>query len=110
MSWAATLRQWWSELFPVNGYTNHLLNEIEYLRKELAQARIDRDRLQLMLNTVTPAGMMAERASHPQPRPTIVGPPRRKTWMEIEAERYAELDKKAKAAREALESKEQKAA
>lgn len=106
MTWAAVVRAWYDDLFP-SRYTSHLLDEIDYLHKELAQARIDRDRLQLMLNTVTPAGMMAERASHPQPRPTLVGPPRRKTWMEIESQRYAELDK---IRREAQEAKEQKAA
>lgn len=102
-SWAATLRQWWDELFPdhtnqsVERYTNPYREHIEYLQKELAQARIDRDKLQTMLNTVTPAGLMAQRAANPPKRPEPP-PPTMKRWAQIEAERYAQINEMKKKA------------
>ena len=104
MSWASTVKQWWIDLFG-GSYTSHLLEEVSYLRNQLEQARIDNARLQSMLNTVTPAGFLANRAANPPKRPTVVGPPAPKRWAQLEAERYALIDQKAKEAREALAAK-----
>jgi hypothetical protein len=109
MSWTATVRTWWDELFK-SDYTSHLLEEVSYLKNQLEQARIDNAKLQLMLNTVTPAGFLANRAANPPKRPEYTGPPPIKRWAAIEAERYALLDKKAEEARKALAEKESKAA
>jgi hypothetical protein len=104
VSWTQTIREGLHNLFGSN-YTNHLIEEVSYLRTQLEQARIDNAKLQLMLNTVTPAGMLATRAANPPKRPEYTGPPPMKRWAQLEAERYALLEKKAKEAREALETK-----
>jgi hypothetical protein len=92
MTWTGYIRQCWDDLFPKNRYTTHLEDEIEYLRRELAQARLDRDKLQLFLNTVNPAGQILDRKVNPPHKaPVPTGAPV-KRWPQLLAERQAEID------------------
>jgi len=92
MSWASTIRKWYDELFR-NDEVEILKAEIVFLKELVGQQRITVDRLQLMLNSVTPAGFLADRLAHPQPRPTSSAIPTVKRWAQIESERYALIDK-----------------
>ncbi len=90
MSWASITRTWFDELF-YSSHTKHLEAEILYLRNELGQARIDRDKLQLMLNTVNTAGQVLDRKLNPPQRP-ISTVPTIKRWAVLQAERQKEID------------------
>lgn len=73
-----------------------------YLRNELAQARLDKDRLQTMLNDVNVAGTTLYRRDHPPKRPEQVSTPGPKRWATILAEREQEIVENR---RKALEDK-----
>jgi hypothetical protein len=90
MSWTVNLRLGWQQLF-YSRYTQHLEEEICYLRNEIATVRIDKDRLQLMLNEVNPAGEAMRRRENPPKRPEQNAVPGPKRWAQLQDERFAEI-------------------
>lgn len=90
MTWAERVRLWFDQLF-FSSYTRHLENEISVLRNEVAQSHIDNAKLQLMLNSVTPAGLMMARREHPPAKPEPATPAITR-WASVVAERQKEID------------------
>jgi hypothetical protein len=90
MSWATTIRQWWEELF-YSTHIKHMEEEVVYLRNELAQVRIDRERLQLALTQMTVAITPRRPESLKDKLPNYNPNPGPKRSSQIEAERYADI-------------------
>jgi hypothetical protein len=89
MSFAQKIRMFFHELFH-SSYVRHLEEEVLYLKDRLEQSRLDREKLQELLNTVNAAGQIIRRWDNPPklPAPAAVG---MKKWAQIEAERLAEI-------------------
>lgn len=103
MSIAKSIRQFWDDLF-YSTHTKHLEEEIAYLRNEIATIRIDKDKLQTMLNDVNVAGVTLYRRDHPPKKPEQVQTPGPRRWADVVAERQKHI---AEEARKALEDKAQ---
>lgn len=94
MSIALAIRQFFHELFgsrlKVNPHVEDLKAEVAFLRNELQQIRLDKEKLQMTLVDIT-AGSILHRRNNPpaKPQPTPGTGPKR--WAQLEAERYQEI-------------------
>jgi 1,6-anhydro-N-acetylmuramate kinase len=106
MNLAKAIRQFWDDLFApkLNPHVEDLKLEVAFLRSELQQVRLDREKLQATLVDVT-AGSILHRRNNPPPRPQPTPGTGPKRWAQIEAERYAEIaELKLAAAKEKSEN------
>ena len=104
MSWASTMRTWWSELFH-STHIDDLHSEIAYLRNECEKFRLNAALLQQQLNTVSPAGVLSARQNAPKNlnKPFNPGPSRWQTLVsardsEIQADAIKKEQEKSKVA------------
>lgn len=97
-SWATIIRQWWDELFHSRLVT-HLEQEITYLRNQTEQLHLENAKLQLFLNAVQPAGILAKALEARKPiNQTVI--PGKKRWQDVQNEHMDKIRKQLEAKKE----------